>query len=434
MLIRKRILLLSFVILTTFVLGEIKLYFPVFGSDFRFSLSAAAFFFFLLWFRQLRVLEIGLGVSILLPLFRTFLTMIIDGGSFLTVFPTHAPVAIYYLTFTLFFMAFTLRSYVHNTGILILLGILCDLLSNITELFIRGGLGQFHGWDTRFFIILVTFAALRILFVVGFYNMFTLNQYRLLGEQQQKQIEQLMMINSGLYEEGFYLKKSLIQVEEITRNSYQLYRNLRTIEKENPSYTGLSRSALHIAEQIHELKKDSQRVISGLFKIMNHEKVHGEMTFHEISEFVIHANEKYAEMLGKRIEFTFTSSQLLKTNRVYPLLSILNNLVSNAVEAIEEEGHIGLTMELDRGNIMWFIKDNGPGIQPEDTAVIFEPGYTSKFDTCGKASTGIGLIHCLEIASSLQGEVYLVKEEEETTFVVSIPYSSLNDNEISLDE
>ena len=430
---RNRILLLAFIILITFILGEVKLYFPVFGSEFRFSLSAAAFFFCLLWFRQLRVLEIGLGVSIFLPLFRVFLTMGIEGESFLTVFPNHAPAAIYYLTFTLLTILFSLRRYVNKTPILILLGVVCDLLSNVAELLIRGGLGQYQGWDTRFFMILVTFAALRVLFVVGFFNMFTLNQYRLLGEQQQKQIEQLMMINSGLYEEGFYLKKSLVQVEEITRDSYQLYRNLRTIEKENPAYTGFSRSALHIAEQIHELKKDSQRVISGLFKIINHEKVHGEMTFYEISEFVIHANQKYAEMLGKKIQFTFTSSQLLKTNRVYALLSILNNLVSNAVEAIEEEGRISLTMELSRGNIIWFIQDNGPGIQPEDAAIIFEPGYTSKFDTCGNASTGIGLSHCLEIASSLQGEVYLTREQEETTFVVSIPYASLNDNEIFLD-
>ncbi|HBI04064.1 MAG TPA: sensor histidine kinase [Paenibacillaceae bacterium] len=299
---RNRILLLAFIILITFILGEVKLYFPVFGSEFRFSLSAAAFFFCLLWFRQLRVLEIGLGVSIFLPLFRVFLTMGIEGESFLTVFPNHAPAAIYYLTFTLLTILFSLRRYVNKTPILILLGVVCDLLSNVAELLIRGGLGQYQGWDTRFFMILVTFAALRVLFVVGFFNMFTLNQYRLLGEQQQKQIEQLMMINSGLYEEGFYLKKSMVQVEEITRDSYQLYRNLRTIEKENPSYTGFSRSALHIAEQIHELKKDSQRVISGLFKIINHEKVHGEMTFYEISEFVIHANQKYAEMLGKKID------------------------------------------------------------------------------------------------------------------------------------
>jgi two-component system sensor histidine kinase YcbA len=430
---RNRIFLLAFIILITFILGEVKLYFPLFGSDFRFSLSAAAFFFFLLWFRQLTVLEIGLGVSILLPLFRVFLNMLLDGKGFFDVFPTHAPTAIYYLAFTLLFLIFSLRRNVNKTWKLILLGIICDLVSNTAELLIRGGLDQFNGWDTRFLIILVTFAVLRVLFVVGFFNMFTLNQYRLLGEQQKEQIEQLMMINTGLYEEGFYLKKSVVQVEEITRDSYQLYRNLRSIENEDSSYTGLSRSALHIAEKIHELKKDSQRVISGLLKLMNQEKLNGEMTFYEISKFVIHANEKYGEMLGKKIQFTYNSSQLLKTNRVYALLSILNNLVSNAVEAIEKEGHIRLTMELDRGNIIWFIRDDGPGIDPRDAAVIFEPGYTTKFDHSGNASTGIGLIHCLEIASSLHGKVYLADDQEETTFVVSIPYSSLNDNDGSLD-
>lgn len=429
---KNRWLLLIFIIVITFILGEIKLYFPVFGSDFRFSLSAAAFFFFLLWFRQLKVLEIGIGVSIFLPLFRVFLTMFVDGKDFFQVFPSHAPTVIYYLTFTFLFSFLSIRNYVNKTGILILGGILCDFLSNVAELLIRGAMGQFNEWDMGFFVILITFATLRILFVVGFYNMFTLNEYRILGEQQQKQIEQLMMINSGLYEEGFYLKKSMVQIEEITRAGYQLYRNLRTIEKENPAYAEFSRSALYIAEQIHELKKDSQRVISGLLKIMNQEKVHGEMTLYQISEFVIHANEKYAEMLGKNIQFSFDASQLLKTNRVYPLLSILNNLVANAVEAIEKEGCISLRMELDRGDVLWFVRDNGPGIQLEDAAVIFEPGFTTKFDNHGNASTGIGLSHCLEIASSLQGSVYLAPEEEETTFVVRIPYASLINNDFSL--
>lgn len=422
-----RIILLILIIVVTAVVGEVKLTLPPFGDQFRFSLGPAVFFIALLWFRQLYALEIGMGIGLVLPLFRTLVEMVDKGNGFWEVIPHHFPATVFYMVFTVFFFLFDLRRYINQTWILVLLGTMCDLLSNLAELGVRSAFGQFNGWETRFLLILLVFGIIRSIFVVGIFDIFSIQQLRLLGEQQQWQIERLMMINSSLYEEEFYLKKSMFQVEDITRDSYHLYRKLRKMEGSQSLTTGLSTSALQIAEQIHELKKDTQRVLSGLHKLMNQDQLHGETTFHELGNLVIRANEKYAEMLGKNIHFTYEASELLKTGRVYAMLSILNNLVSNSVEAIEYRGEINLSMALSHGYVEWQVKDTGPGISPADAPVIFEPGYTTKYDFRGNPSTGIGLSHCAEIASSLGGEVLLHSSEGNTTFLVRIPYSSLKD-------
>lgn len=424
-----RIILLILIVVVTALVGEVNLKFPTFGDQFRFSLSPAVFFFALLWFRQMSALEIGMGVGLILPLFRTLVEMVSKGSGFWTVIPHHFPATVFYIVFAIFFFLLDLRRYIHNTWILVLLGLICDLFSNLGELGVRSVFGQFQGWDSRFLLVLLVFGVIRSIFVVGIFDIFSIQQLRILGDHQQQQIEKLMMINSSLYEEGFYLKKSMFQVEEITRESYKLYRKLRMLEGEHFLSPGLSTSALQIAEQIHELKKDTQRVLSGLHKLMNQEKLHGEVTFHELGQLVIHANEKYAEMLGKNIHFTYEASNVLKTGRVYALVSILNNLVSNSVEAIEYRGEINVSMALSHGYVEWQVKDTGPGIPHADADFVFEPGYTTKYDLRGNPSTGIGLSHCAEIATSLGGEVMLDRLEGTTVFHVRIPYDSLRDTQ-----
>lgn len=73
------------------------------------------------------------------------------------------------------------------------------------------------------------------------------------------------MINTELYQEAFYLRKSMSHLEEITRDSYQLYTRLLSSENTESS------AALLIAENVHEVKKDSQRMLAGLSKLINQE-------------------------------------------------------------------------------------------------------------------------------------------------------------------
>jgi two-component system sensor histidine kinase YcbA len=116
----------------------------------------------------------------------------------------------------------------------------------------------------------------------------------------------------------------------------------------------------------------------------------------------------------------------LSTNHVYALLSVLNNLVANAVEAISTSGWIELRVELDSGEIVFYVTDSGPGIPKEDWDWVFQPGFTTKYDENGNPSTGIGLTHAREIVHSLNGSIQLTNDDRDRTqFQIRIPTDQL---------
>ena len=418
-----RILLLALLMGATAFLGELKM--TPFGEPFRFSLGTAAYFFGLIWFRTLRPLETGLYVGLFLLFFRCLLGMQQTGGTFWEQFPHHVPSTIYYLLFASVLTITNLRKRLDRPLQVGIIAVIGDLVANVGELVVRNLLGASYDLNIQTLLILLLFGTLRSFFVVGVYNMLMIHQVRLLGEQQRQQIDRLLLINSSLYEEGFYLQKSMSHIEEITRNSYDLYRRL----KGQPE---LARQALSISEEVHELKKDSQRILAGLDKLMRQESFSERIPLGDVCKLVVQANQKYAQMLGKDISFELEADVSLTTNRIYPLVSILNNLVANAVEAIPERGRIGVEVHLaEEMMIEWHVWDDGSGITAEDSEYVFQPGYTTKYDSQGNPSTGIGLSHCIDLASSLDGRLLLLPRQDRTQFVMQMPTSELLNKEVS---
>ena len=68
----------------------------------------------------------------------------------------------------------------------------------------------------------------------------------------------------------------------------------------------MSVQALHIAQEIHEVKKDSQRILAGLSKITN-EKRKDTILLSNVLDFVITANEKYSELIKEKYHFSFVN-------------------------------------------------------------------------------------------------------------------------------
>ena len=57
--------------------------------------------------------------------------------------------------------------------------------------------------------------------------------------------------------------------------------------------------------------------------------------------------------------------------------------------------------------------------------VIFEPGYTTKFNDQGVAATGIGLSHVQEIIHTLEGQIQVETPEKGTVFRIYIPTKNI---------
>lgn len=118
---------------------------------------------------------------------------------------------------------------------------------------------------------------------------------------------------------------------------------------------------------------------------------------------------------------------LLPPLHVYTVLSLVNNLVSNAVESIKDSGFIKISFYSMGECIAFRIADTGPGIPLKKRSLIFKPGYTTKFDEAGNPSTGMGLPYVKDLANSLHGSITLedLPHTDETVFIIQLPLQSL---------
>lgn len=96
---------------------------------------------------------------------------------------------------------------------------------------------------------------------------------------------------------------------------------------------------------------------------------------------------------------------------------VFQNLVLNAIEATDKKGNIwvGLTKKAQR--IVFFVEDDGPGIDESDRARIFDPLYTEK-----KSGTGMGLVIVKMYVEANQGTIEVGKSAHGgACFEVSFP-------------
>ncbi len=95
-----------------------------------------------------------------------------------------------------------------------------------------------------------------------------------------------------------------------------------------------------------------------------------------------------------------TSGEAVRCNREL-LLSALQNLVTNAIQAVGEGGRIILGAHVqNEKQLVISVADNGPGIAPELQQKIFEPFVTTR-----NSGTGLGLPVARGVAHAHQGDL-----------------------------
>lgn len=106
------------------------------------------------------------------------------------------------------------------------------------------------------------------------------------------------------------------------------------------------------------------------------------------------------------------------------MMQALLNLALNALDAVSGQGgaiRLGCRAG-NRNRVVLEIQDNGKGMPPEETARIFEPGYSTKW-----GGLGLGLHIAREIVRVHGGEITVRSEEGKgTTFSVFLPCSGVS--------
>ena len=102
----------------------------------------------------------------------------------------------------------------------------------------------------------------------------------------------------------------------------------------------------------------------------------------------------------KGVSFTVQPAGcFIRADRVL-FLSLLYNLIDNAIKASEQNGSVALQAATDKGILQITVTDNGVGMHPEQLRHIAEPFYmTDKSRSRKNGGVGLGLSLCAKIAA-----------------------------------
>ncbi|WP_088225997.1 sensor histidine kinase [Desulfosporosinus sp. FKB] len=420
---QKRFPTLAFMMLIVPIAGQYRIY--PFDDSFRVSLGTPTFFFFLLFKKKINPLVAGLLVGISVSCFRLLLGITTSKiGTLNYALISNIDALFYYLTYGAFFFLFRIKRFSDKPLLMGILAACAEILASLAQILVRHiliGMSIPNG----LLVTLAPIAIIRSFLVLGFYSIFAIREAQLLEEQQQQRIDLMLVEISNLFVETIQLKKSIKNSEEATRACYTLYRHLT--DTQIPQNQAFAQTALKLAGEIHEIKKDNQRIYAGLSKIISDKNFTDYINVNDLGTIIQEINEKYAKLIGKNLDFKICIQGEHPSYYTYTVFSILNNLVSNAVEAIVDAGRVLIFISRCQEDVEFKVCDNGPGIPAKIQSAIFEYGFTTKFDISGRPSTGIGLSYIKDVTGNLGGTIQLLNEPSlhSTCFLVRVPIKAL---------
>lgn len=93
---------------------------------------------------------------------------------------------------------------------------------------------------------------------------------------------------------------------------------------------------------------------------------------------------------------------------------VLDNIIMNAVEAINEKGEVSIRTKDEKNEIIIEIEDSGSGVPQEIMTKIFEPLFTTK-----QRGTGLGLASCKRIIEQHGGSISV--KTKPSIFALKLP-------------
>lgn len=411
---RKSRLTMIIVIATT-IMGQV--YMKPFNTDFRVSIGIIVLTVLLLRFKEINVsITCGLtGVAIFV--FRFGLDYMSQVESVTGLVQKHLPSALFYIFFGLLLTLLKFRESVSKPVLCLVVLAISDVGANTLELTFRGDLGAINPELASVSIVLTgtlrAFASYMLYLTEKFYMLLIINK------EQREKYKEFVMMRANLKSEIFFMQKSMEDIEMSMKESFAVYRAL------NEKQDGLNQSEvqqmkhkmLGISKGIHEIKKDYSRIIAGMGNVIPDIGFTKFKNSDEIFEILREVTEKYIKKTGKHISFHYEINRQFPIFYYSPLLSVLNNLIINAIDAINQEGWVKLKVIEQLDTVTFLVADNGSGIKPKNLETIFNPGFSTKYDKrTGKMSTGIGLTHVKHIVErTLDGSIEVVSEPGKVT-------------------
>lgn len=105
------------------------------------------------------------------------------------------------------------------------------------------------------------------------------------------------------------------------------------------------------------------------------------------------------------------------------LITIFQNLISNAIKYSNQEGTILISAQKNRNQVEIIIEDNGIGMNKETRNKLFKiGGHVSIPGTNNEKGSGLGLILCKDFIERHNGRIYVDSEPDKgSQFIIRIP-------------
>lgn len=173
-------------------------------------------------------------------------------------------------------------------------------------------------------------------------------------------------------------------------------------------------------ETVTEMNKDVKRlstIASRFSKIGSRPS----MEIYDINEIVSHASDYMSSRISRRIRLTLMPWHEPLIVTLSPPLTewVMENLIKNAVDAMEGSGKIDIAIRPEKSKAIIEISDTGKGIARKNQKAIFNPGFTTK-----SRGWGLGLTLTKRIIEEYHGGLIYVKKSEigvGTTFAIELP-------------
>ena len=174
------------------------------------------------------------------------------------------------------------------------------------------------------------------------------------------------------------------------------------------------------AETVAEMNKDVQRlstIASRFSKIGSKPQMEAE----NLNDVVTRASSYMASRISSRIALSINvCAGSIPVMASTPLFEwVMENLIKNAVDAMEGSGSITVTTGIEKGKGYIEVTDTGKGLSRKNFKTIFNPGYTTK-----KRGWGLGLTLAKRIIEQYHaGKIYVLTSEPGvgTTFRIDVP-------------
>lgn len=182
-------------------------------------------------------------------------------------------------------------------------------------------------------------------------------------------------------------------------------------EKIKQAAESISRTADKIAKIIKSLRSFSREGTLDPFELVSVKQLVEETLEFCRTRFYNH---------GVEIEVGSISDEAEIECRLIQIEQVLLNLLNNSFDAVQEQETKWIRVDVVEGDeyIDIIVKDSGPGIPENLAEKVMLPFFTTK--EVGKG-TGLGLSISSGIIKSHNGELFLDRDQKDTTFVMRVP-------------